>query len=157
MSIAAKFQARSAVDRRRPRPTKRLRRRNCADPYGAVGRSGLCIHRSPFGVGQTECDGPRLARTDGFALQVSDAAPVGGIRPPAFGEIRRVEIIVTRDADEREEGIAARVGECRFYPTGAPISLIAQTGHSDDSHSPDEWASIVVIRMSPASLSIIVV
>ena len=43
-----------------------LHRRNCADPGGAVGRPGLCIHRSPFGrehgAEQTECDGPRLAR-----------------------------------------------------------------------------------------------
>ena len=40
---------------------------------------------------------------------------------------------------------------------GAAVSLIGQTGHSDDSHSPDEWASVVVRRISPASLSIAVV
>ena len=27
------------------RPTMRLHRRNCADPDGATGRPGLCIHR----------------------------------------------------------------------------------------------------------------
>ena len=40
---------------------------------------------------------------------------------------------------------------------GAAVSLIAQTGHSDDSHSPDEWARTVVSRIHPASLSIEVV
>ena len=49
-----------------PRPTMRLHRRNRADPGGAAGRPGLCIHRSPFGrehgAEQTECDGPRSAR-----------------------------------------------------------------------------------------------
>src|SRR5580704_11658630 len=40
---------------------------------------------------------------------------------------------------------------------GAVVSLIAQTGHSDDSHSPDEWARTVVRRIHPASLSIEVV
>src|SRR5580692_9930764 len=33
----------------------------------------------------------------------------------------------------------------------------AHTGHSDDSYSPDEWASVVVRRVSPTSLSIAVV
>ena len=40
---------------------------------------------------------------------------------------------------------------------GAAVSLIVQTGHSDDNHSPDEWASVVVRRINPASLSIAVV
>jgi hypothetical protein len=40
---------------------------------------------------------------------------------------------------------------------GAAVSLIGQTGHSDESPSPEEWASVVVRRMSPASLSIAVV
>ena len=40
---------------------------------------------------------------------------------------------------------------------GAAVSLIVHTGRSDDSHSPDEWASVVVRRISPASLSIDVV
>jgi hypothetical protein len=40
---------------------------------------------------------------------------------------------------------------------GAAVSAIGHTGHSDDSHSPDECASVVVRRMSPASLSIAVV
>jgi hypothetical protein len=39
---------------------------------------------------------------------------------------------------------------------GVDVSPIAHTGHSDDSHSPDEWASVVVRRISPASLSIAV-
>jgi hypothetical protein len=40
---------------------------------------------------------------------------------------------------------------------GATVSAIGHTGHSDDSHSPEEWARVVVRRMSPASLSIAVV
>jgi hypothetical protein len=42
-------------------------------------------------------------------------------------------------------------------PCGAAVSLIAQTGHSDDSHSPDERARTVVTQIHPASLSIEVV
>src|SRR5215468_4411784 len=37
------------------------------------------------------------------------------------------------------------------------ISAIAHTGHSEEIHSPDECASTVVRRRSPASLSIVVV
>src|SRR6516164_327878 len=37
------------------------------------------------------------------------------------------------------------------------ISVIGHTGHSEEIHSPDEWASTVVRRRSPASLSIAVV
>src|ERR1019366_6551650 len=39
---------------------------------------------------------------------------------------------------------------------GAAVSLIGQTGQSDDIHSPDEWARMVVRRISPTSLSIAV-
>src|ERR1039458_9350747 len=39
---------------------------------------------------------------------------------------------------------------------GAAVSLIGQTGQSDDIHSPDEWARLVVRRISPTSLSIAV-
>jgi hypothetical protein len=34
---------------------------------------------------------------------------------------------------------------------GAAVSLIGQTGHSDDSHSPDEFASVVVRRYAALS------
>ena len=37
------------------------------------------------------------------------------------------------------------------------ISVIWHTGHSDETHSPDEWARMVVRRSRPASLSISVV
>jgi hypothetical protein len=40
---------------------------------------------------------------------------------------------------------------------GAAVSLTAQTGQSEETHSPEEWASTVVKRMSPASWSIDVV
>ena len=40
---------------------------------------------------------------------------------------------------------------------GAAVSLTGQTGQSDDIHSPDAWARIVVRRINPASLSIAVV
>jgi hypothetical protein len=40
---------------------------------------------------------------------------------------------------------------------GVAVSAIGHTGHSDDSHSPDAWASVVVRRIIPASLSIAVV
>src|ERR1022692_3422742 len=39
---------------------------------------------------------------------------------------------------------------------GAAVSLTGQTGQSDDIHSPDEWARMVVRRISPTSLSIAV-
>ena len=39
---------------------------------------------------------------------------------------------------------------------GAAVSAIGHTGHSDDSHSPDECASVVVRRIRPASWSIAV-
>ena len=40
---------------------------------------------------------------------------------------------------------------------GAAVSLTGHTGQSDEIHSPDEWARIVVSRISPASLSTAVV
>jgi hypothetical protein len=40
---------------------------------------------------------------------------------------------------------------------GADISPTAHTGHSEDSHSPEEWARTVVKRIHPASASIAVV
>ena len=75
-------------------------------------------------------------------------------RPGLQVEIRRVEIVLACDADKGEKGIASRVGERRPHRRGAAASAILQTGHSDDSHSPDEWASVVVRRINPASLSI---
>ena len=41
--------------------------------------------------------------------------------------------------------------------TGVAVSAIEHTGHSDDSHSPDAWASVVVRRMRLPSLSIAVI
>jgi hypothetical protein len=41
-------------------------------------------------------------RTDGYALHVSEAAFVGGIRLSAFGKIRSVEIVFACDAHKRE-------------------------------------------------------
>ena len=41
--------------------------------------------------------------------------------------------------------LASCVGE-RPLPCAA-VSAIAYTGHSDDSHSPDAWASVVVRRI----------
>src|SRR4051794_38098694 len=40
---------------------------------------------------------------------------------------------------------------------GAEVSVTAQTGQSEDTHSPDECASVVVSRISPAPSSIEVV
>src|SRR5271165_4975012 len=40
---------------------------------------------------------------------------------------------------------------------GEAVSPIGQTGQSDDTHSPDAWARMVVRRISPASVSIAVV
>src|SRR5713226_9214065 len=40
---------------------------------------------------------------------------------------------------------------------GAAVSLTGQTGQSEDTHSPDECASVVVSRISPAPSSIEVV
>ena len=40
---------------------------------------------------------------------------------------------------------------------GAPISATGHTGQSDDIHSPEECASIVVSRIKPASCSMPVV
>src|SRR5829696_7531955 len=40
---------------------------------------------------------------------------------------------------------------------GLAVSLTGHTGHSEETHSPDEWASTVVKRTSPAAVSIAVV
>src|ERR1700751_3664769 len=40
---------------------------------------------------------------------------------------------------------------------GEAVSLIGQTGHSEDTHSPDEGARTVLTRTTPASVSISVV
>src|SRR5262249_10158882 len=40
---------------------------------------------------------------------------------------------------------------------GAAVSAIGQTGQSEEIHSPDECASAVVKRISPTSLSMVVV
>src|SRR4051812_13605337 len=40
---------------------------------------------------------------------------------------------------------------------GEAVSATAQTGHSDEIHSPEEWASTVMSRTSPAASSIAVV
>jgi hypothetical protein len=37
-------------------------------------------------------------------------------------------------------------------PCCEPVSLIAQTGHSDDSHCPEEWTSTVVSRTRLAGM-----
>ena len=87
--------------------------------------------------------------------------PVG--RPPVrparligtrFGggaQIRRIEIIFAGNSDQREQGVAPGVGQRRPIRWGAAVSLTGHTGQSDETHSPDECASTVVSRMSPAS------
>ena len=67
-------------------------------------------------------------------------------------QIRRVEIILAGDSNQGEQRIAPRIGERRAHPMRGAVSLIGQTGQSDEIHSPEEWASIVVRLTSPAVL-----
>src|SRR5437016_1159176 len=72
-------------------------------------------------------------------------------------KIWRIEIVLTRNPDQREQRIAPGVGEGGSHPMWAAVSLTGQTGQSEDTHSPDECASVVVSRISPAASSIEVV
>jgi hypothetical protein len=71
--------------------------------------------------------------------------------------VRRVDVVLSGDADQGEECVAPGIGQRRSRSARVAVSPIAQIGHSDESHSPDEWASVVVRWMSPASPSIAVV
>src|SRR5208283_411439 len=57
------------------------------------------------------------SQSRGYAVFVSDAGLVGRLRFRVFGEIRRIEIVLTCDTDKREEGIASCVGERRPHPS----------------------------------------
>jgi hypothetical protein len=64
------------------------------------------------------------SQSRGYALFVSGAAYVSGatlvggdIAFRAFGEVRRIEIVLACDAHKGEEGIASRLGERRPHPT----------------------------------------
>ncbi len=54
---------------------------------------------------------------------------VGGIRLSRLRQVRRVEIVFARDADQREQGIASRVGERRSHPA-------RRRGLADRAHWP---------------------
>ena len=69
-------------------------------------------------------------------------------------EIRRIEIIFSGNAHQREKRIPTRIGEGAPMRCAEAISVIWHTGHSEEIHSPDACASTVVRRRRPASLSI---
>ena len=72
-------------------------------------------------------------------------------------EIRRIEVVLAGDPDQGEQGIAPGIGQRRPQPVGAAVSLTGQTGQFEETHSPEECASVVVSRISPAPSSIEVV
>src|SRR5271166_2878213 len=57
------------------------------------------------------------SQSRGYAVPVSGVGFVGCIRLRAFGKVRGVEILFSRNAHEGEERIASRVGERRSHPT----------------------------------------
>jgi hypothetical protein len=73
------------------------------------------------------------------------------------GQIRRIEIVLPGDSNKCEQAIAPGIGQCCAILWGAAVSPTWQTGQSEDTHSPEEWASTVVNRMSSASMSMEVV
>jgi hypothetical protein len=73
------------------------------------------------------------------------------------GEVGGINVVLAGYADEREQGIAAGVGQRGAIRCGVVVPLIAQTGQSEEIHSPDECASMVVKLMVPAVWSIAVV
>src|SRR5262245_33088880 len=73
-------------------------------------------------------------------------------------QIRRIEVIFAGDTDEGEQRIAAGIGQCGAHALG--IGGLGDRAHrrqSEAIHSPEAWASQVVKRTRPASLSIAVV
>ena len=73
------------------------------------------------------------------------------------GQIRRIQIILAGNPDQGEQGIAAGVGQRRAHPVRGGRLATGQTGQSEETHSPEECASVVVSRISPAASSIEVV
>ena len=124
ISIAAKVRARSAGDRCRPRPTMRLHRRNCADPDGAAGRPGRCIHRSPFGrehgAEQTECDGPRSAcgRTRRMARVLTNLQCSLSRRRMVFAATRRRRTLALSEVTGGATATASSIIVTNGFPTG---------------------------------------
>ncbi len=62
-------------------------------------------------------------------------------------QIRRIEIILAGNADQSEECIAPSIGQGRPMRCGVAVSLTAQTGQSDEIHSPEACARTVVSLM----------
>jgi len=67
-------------------------------------------------------------------------------------KVGRVEIVFSGNPDQGEQGIAPGIGQGSPHPLRGRVSLTGQTGQSEDSHSPEECASVVVCR-SKASLA----
>ena len=64
--------------------------------------------------------------------------------------IRRIEIVLAGNADKREQGVAAGIGERGAHALGIGGFRYGQTGQSEAIHSPDAWASVVVKLTMPA-------
>ena len=56
-------------------------------------------------------------------------------------EAEAVIKIFAGDPDQREQGIAPGIVSAAPIRCGVTVSPTAQTGQSDETHSPEEWAS----------------
>jgi hypothetical protein len=74
-----------------------------------------------------------------FAIGCSGIGLVG-FRSCRSAQIRRIEVILAGNPDQRKESIAPGIGESGPIRCGAAVSLTGQTGQSDEIHSPDAWA-----------------
>ncbi|WMT78236.1 hypothetical protein [Bradyrhizobium sp. Ash2021] len=70
-------------------------------------------------------------------------------------QVRRIEIILAGNSNQSEQRIAP--GRAAPIRCGALVSLTGHTGQSDEIHSPDECASVMVSRINRAASSIAVV
>ena len=57
-------------------------------------------------------------------------------------EVRGIEIVLTGNADQREQGISGPLP-----PDAGTFPLVGQTGQSDEIHSPEACAKSVVSRI----------
>jgi hypothetical protein len=63
------------------------------------------------------------------------------------GEVRRIEIVLAGNPDQREQGIAAGVCEGCAYPKGEQLYR-----RSEDTRSPEAWTSVILVVSFAASM-----
>lgn len=52
-------------------------------------------------------------------------------------EIRSIDVVLAGNPDQREQGIAPHIGQCRPIRRGVAVSATVQTGQSEAIHSAD--------------------